>query len=301
MGGAIWYEDGMAFSMITADWEAYPIGYGWQSALENLSWFSTDTIFYRIDDISEALLFVTKNPVKIEEEKYNPWSQKYYHISIWHRDIVELHKRGYIKGIKPVTEYQHDLIRFNKIVDSMGVIVEENDMWLFPDGTRRWSMSKPSKSDYDNNYKNWAFLPNDNFILTKKGITEINKPIVDFEINPEILTRINPLLKIKYFDSAVRDASILLELKLKKINNNWKLYGQQLVDLHYENLCKKFGTTDSYLKYYRCLLRCSVNFIRNEYAHDFPITSENRAKRLIKLYSKIYDLTDELIEEIPYQ
>ena len=122
----------------------------------------------------------------------------------------------------------------------------------------------------------------------------------DIEINSEMLSRIEPLLNIKYYDSAVREASILLELKLKKINNT-ELYGQKLVDLHYDNLCKKFGATDSYLKYYRCLLRCSVNFIRNEYAHDFPITSENRAKRLIKLYSKIYDLTDELIEEIPYQ
>jgi len=298
MVGAIWYEEGMAFSMITADWEAYPIGYGWESALENISWFPTDTIFYRIDDISEALLFVTKNPVELEKKELSPWSQIYYHISIWHRDIVELQKRGYIRGIKPVTEYQHDLIRYNKIVDSMGVIVEDKDIWLFPDGKREWSMPRPSKDEYDNRNKTWAFLPDDYFVLTKKGISAINEPMQDFVINKDILARIKPLLKIKYYDSAVREASISLELKLKRINNS-VLYGQKLVDLHYENLCKKFGSTDSYLKYYRGLLRCSVNFIRNEYAHDFPITSENRAKRLIRLYSKIYDLTDELLDENP--
>lgn len=298
MIGSIWYSSNSVFEAITADWEAYPIGEGWESALENISWFPTNTIFYRIDDICEALLFVTKNPVELEKKELDPWSHYYYHISIWHRDIIELHERGYIKAIKPVTDYRHELIRYNKIISSMGVIVEDDDKWRFPDGSLRLGMSKPSKLDYDNSDKTWAYLPNDYFVLTKKGISAINKPMQDFDINNEMLARIKPLIRIKYYDSAVREASILLELKLKRINKT-DLFGQKLVDLHYDNLCKKFGSTDSYLKYYRGLLRCSVNFIRNEYAHDFPITSENRAKRLIKLYSKIYDLTDELQNESP--
>lgn len=303
MAGIIWYNTNSIFEAINADWEAYPIGEGWESALENISWFAPETKFYKISDIDSAVLFFAssprdpKTPNELEQEGKNPFSSRYYHIALWHSDLIDLHEKGYVSGIKPLTTYQYELLRFNRMTKALNITVDNEDIYHFPDGSKRKGVPKPTRYNCDNEFISWVDIPKGYIQLTPFGVSKINEPISSFEINSELLKRIEPLLYINYFDSAVREAAILLELKLKKINNNKKLFGQQLVDLHYENLIKKFNGTDSYLKYYRSLLRCSVNFIRNEYAHDFPITSENRAKRLITLYSKLVDLTIELLNE----
>jgi hypothetical protein len=296
MLGFSWYNSGLVLEYITADWEAYPIGHGWETALENLSWFNPETKFYKIDDICRSLLFVAKDPIELRKRKLNPHSSIYYHISIWHEDLIELHKLGLVSGIKPLTEYQYELLRFKYMTDDMGIWVDENNMYHFPNGTQCEGIPRPQEGDWDDDYDFWVDIPDGYIQLTPLGIEKINEPIKDFYINDEIAERIMPLFEIKYYDSAVREASIMLELKLIALNNSSQI-GQKLVDEHYKNLCEKFGGEDSYLRYYRGLLRCSVNFIRNEYAHAFPITNENRAKRLIGLYSKLYDLTDELRNE----
>ena len=294
MIGYSWYNADLRIEAITADWEAYPIGRGWESALENLSWFHPKTKFYKIDDISTALLFVAKDPIEIRKIKdHDPFSQHYYHISIWHQDLIELKNLGLISGIKPLTEYQYQLLRYKKMTTDLGIYVDENIMHLDPYGVQVEGFPRPQEDEYDDKDEVWVDIPDRYIQLTPLGIEKINQPIEDFNINAAIAERIKPLMDIKYYDSAVREASIMLELKLIAINKSDQI-GQKLVNKHYENLCTKFRGEDSYLRYYRSLLRCSVNFIRNEYAHSFPITSENRAKRLIKLYSKLFDLTDEL-------
>lgn len=295
MSGFIWYTNAL-YEAINADWEAYPIGYGWESALNNLSWFAPDTKFYKIDDIDTAILFVAKEPKTLRKEGKDPHSPHYYHISIWHKDLIALHDQGFVNGIQPLTDYEYQKLWFKQRTEDIGIFVDEHNFHHYPDGSKVLGFKRPKEDEHDNEDHIWVDIPKGYIQLSQTGIDKINEPIVDFNINEDVQERINPLLNIGYYDSAVREASILFELKLKEINNS-SLFGQKLVDLHYKNICDKFGGTDSYLKYYRGLLRCSINFIRNEYAHDFPITSENRAKRLIQLYSKLYEITDELVSE----
>lgn len=293
MEGFSWYNSGLNIEFITADWEAYPIGHGWETALENLSWFNPATKFYKIDDISTSLLFVAKDPNELRKRKLDPYNKNYYHISIWHKDLIELHQLGLVSGIKPLTDYQYHLLWFKQRTEDQGIWVDENNIHHYPNGTQAEGFPRPQEGEYDDDYNLWVDIPDGYIQLTPLGIEKINEPMAEFYINAAIAERIMPLFEIKYYDSAVREASIMLELKLIELNNSNQI-GQKLVDEHYKNLCAKFSGADSYLKYYRGLLRCSVNFIRNEYAHAFPITNENRAKRLISLYSKLYDLTDEL-------
>lgn len=299
MIGFSWYNSDWSIEAITADWEAYPIGHGWKSALENLSWFHPTTKFYKIDDICTAMLFVAKDPEDIRKIKdHTPFSNFYYHISIWHQDLIELHKLGLVSGIKPLTDYQYELLRYKKMGIFKDIFPNED---IFPDEIKiyidkieqKHGITRPQKDEYDDEHEVWVDIPDRYIQLTPLGIEKINQPIDDLIINDAIAERIKPLMDIGYYDSAVREASILFELKLIELNKSDQI-GKNLVDEHYKKLCTKFGGEDSYLRYYRGLLRCSVSFIRNEYAHSFPITSENRAKRLIKLYSKLFDLTDEL-------
>jgi len=297
MLGFSWYNSDWSIEAITADWEAYPIGHGWKSALENLSWFHPTTKFYKIDDICTALLFVAKDPEEIRKIKdRDPFSQHYYHISIWHQDLIELHRLGLVSGIKPLTDYQYRLLWFKQRTEDMGIYADGNNIHHYPNGEQVEGFPRPQEDEYDDEHEVWADIPDRYIQLTPLGIEKINQPIEDFNINAAIAERIKPLMDIGYYDSAVREASILFELKLIELNKSDQI-GKNLVDEHYKKLCTKFGGEDSYLRYYRGLLRCSVSFIRNEYAHSFPITSENRAKRLIKLYSKLFDLTDELNNE----
>lgn len=302
MSGVIWYETDSIYELITADWEAYPIGNTEESALENLSWFDPKTKFYKIDDICEAILFVTTNPSWIEKnnknkknpkDKNTPFDSEYLHISLWHKNLLELNELGYIEGVKPMTDYEYNLVRWNNIVQAMNIKIDDEGYFNYPNGDRIMGMPQPSKDWYDDTDHVWANMPNGYITLTQRGIDKINEPINDYKINEEIYNRVKPLLDIKYYDSAVRESSIMLEVKLKNLNNT-NLFGKNLVDFHYKRLTTKLKGSTAYYKYYRSLLMCSVNFIRNEYAHNFPITSENRAKRLITLYAKLYELTDEL-------
>jgi len=293
MTGIIWYDSGSIIEMIHADWEAYPIGNTIESALENLSWYKTDTKFYKINDIDGAILFVNKNPKELRKQKLDPFSKRYYHIALWHSNLIELHDKGFINGVKPLTAYQYELMRYNNWIEALNLRVDENYYVHYPDGTKYKTNPKPSLETHDNTDLIYVDIPEGYINLTPHGIQEINKPIKKFSFNQQLSERVNPLMKIEYYDSAVREASILVEITLKEINNT-NLFGLKLVDSHYNNLISRIGQETAYHKFYRSLLRSSVSFIRNEYAHNFPITNQNRAKRLLLLFSKIIDITEEL-------
>lgn len=292
MSGVIWYNINSVFEAIHADWAAYPIGNSWESAMENLSWFDPETKFYNIDDIDGAILFVGTNPAELKKKEFDPHSERYYHISLWHENLIQLHEQGFVSGVKPLTSFGYESLRFKWMTRGRGAVVDEQGVCHFPDGSTL-GFPKPTTTNTDDTDVDWVCIPQGYIQLTSLGLEYLAERIDYNTVNQDIMERIKPLLSIKYYDSAVREAAILFEIKLKKINSS-DLYGQKLADLHYKNLLGKFQETDSYLQYYRSLLRCSVNFIRNEYAHSFPITNEHRAKRLIGLYSKLFDLTDEL-------
>lgn len=287
------------FLPFAADREILPIK-GWEGALENISWFKTDSKFYQIDDMYGCLDFVVNvDPEDFFQKGWEVDPDKHYFISIEHEDLNKLRKLGYVKGVKRVTEYDYKYWRYQDILKSMKIKIGEDKRYYLPDGRSypedHFSVIKPKKWRYkdDENKDKWCVIPHGYFQLTKKGVRKIRTTSVDFQIRPDVFKRVSPLMKIKYYDSAVREAAIMLELRLKEFNNDVKGYGLPLVAKHLERLKVRFEGESEYLKYYKNYLKSSIKFHRNEYAHGFPLTNKLRAEKLVKMFSQLMDITEE--------
>src|SRR5688572_25967432 len=111
---------------IHADWPVYPIGIGWEIALQSIGGFPFSTEFYEIDDIDKCLLFMNAIP----NSKNSKHSTR---LALWHEDLIELYEQGFVEGMIPVTEYEWELNKFEKIKASFGENLEldENGNILF--------------------------------------------------------------------------------------------------------------------------------------------------------------------------
>jgi hypothetical protein len=288
--GAMFYDNG-TIEAIHADWPVYPIGHGIDLALENLSYFDLNTRFYVKDDIDKALLFVDKAP---SEEK----AHTYFYLSLWHEDLINLWKEGLIINIQPLTEYQYHKKKFDEIVhlskdpkfDQKGhLLIKHKDGLTL-------TYNKPTEQEGTNLSYDFAAVPKGYIELTERGKQLILNQHMVITFDKEINSRIEPLLNIEYFDSAVREAAILLETKIKGYHEKNDLYGWKLINCHYNFLIKKLGYESAYLKCYRNELRTAFTFIRNPYAHNFLITSRNQALFLIKRINQLLVTFNELIK-----
>lgn len=315
---ADYLEHGPDNNNIYANWNAYPIGKGWEGALENLSWFSSIPKFFKVDDIGKCLLFSERNPQEVEksnrkikkknknnyclscEEKIvDIYDQRFYFISFWHEDLVELHIRGLIKGVKPATEDEYSCWRFKELMTQMNVKKGKDNLYYFSDGTPAPYFNNFEPLNDDNSIslfeetQDWAIIPNGFIEITETGQEAINNLEKKIVLNKDILDKIEPFLNIEYYDTAIREASILLEGKLKQLNSS-NAFGAVLLNQHYERLKKKFGGKNYYLLYYRNFLRTAFNFIRNVYAHNNPDTDKKKGLNLLQLFSDLYEITIEL-------
>jgi hypothetical protein len=104
------------FTAIHADWPNYPSGSGWEIALRTFGYFPKETEFYKIDDIDTVVLFINENPKSLKD----CFDYKYYHIAIWHEDLIELKRLGYIEGVNEISEFEFQLLRFENIKKDFG-------------------------------------------------------------------------------------------------------------------------------------------------------------------------------------
>jgi hypothetical protein len=288
--GALFYEAGI--EIIHANWPAYPIGHGVQAAMENLSCFSRDTIFYPIDDIDGILLCINEEP-RMKE----PFHPKYYHIALWHDDLHELNRIRIISGIQGLTPWQWEFMQFENLAKSIPnpEFDPAGNLILHDEEGNSFIYKKPEVLTLnEDNFEAFVWAPSGKFQLTEFGKDQLDNSHSNYEINRDILERVGPVIEINYFDTAVREASIMLEMILKKLHCT-NDYGQRLVNLHCEVVRKKFGEA-AYLKWHRTELRTFFNFIRNPYAHNFPITSKQQSINLIKRISRAYEACMKLME-----
>jgi hypothetical protein len=132
---------------------------------------------------------------------------------------------------------------------------------------------KPIKDDDDFVFKDFVDIPN--FVkITEKGIAALIELSQKIEICPEINSLVKELIEIKRFDTVVREASLLLETSIKYFHKT-DLFGQNLIDLHIKDVIRHNDEFNvAVIKHYRSELRSIFKFIRNDYAHNFRILSE---------------------------
>lgn len=292
--GSLWYDGIFA---IHADWPTYPPGIGWEVALRSLGQFPIGTCFYEIDDIDKCKLLCSKDPKNLEN-KYDP---KHFHIAVWHEDLIELKKRGLVEGVMDKTEYEFDLLKFEKIRTDLRLKedCDGNLIMHFRDSEtgeiQSATYDRPINEDPDEEYqmRNWVVIEN-TIKLTSLCVDELIRLSEKVRLPKQVDELISPFLTIERYDTAVREASLLVETTIKNFHHRPDLYGQKLIDYHVEQIVKHNDNFNSAaIKTYQIALRTIFKFIRNDYAHNFKVITRPQCNIIL---SRIIDILVEFEE-----
>ncbi len=286
---------------IHADWPNYPIGNSWKAALYTLGIFPDGTTFFEIDDIDKCKLLLNRNPSEIND----PYDFKYYQIAVWHEDLIELKRKGLINGIIEKSENEYLLFKFEEFKKSLGKKLkldnEGNILLPYKDESGavhevEYNRPKPDDEEDEGFISKNCVIIQEPISLTTKGLQELNNICKEIKLNDELDSLIKPLVAINKFDSAIRDASILIETKIKNFHNTPEKFGQKLIDFHINEVIKGNDNFNSAaIKTYRAELRMIFNFIRNDFAHNFKVLSEEQCRIILFRVSNLLDEFNEVI------
>jgi hypothetical protein len=96
--GFLSYKGG-GFEVLHADWPAYPAGHGWELALRCLAVFPQGVRFRQLDDIDQCRLFIAVGSGPCLEPIGDLYDQKWFHVAIWTRDLIELVSGDLVSGV----------------------------------------------------------------------------------------------------------------------------------------------------------------------------------------------------------
>jgi len=237
--------------LIHADWPIYPRGIGWEIALKSIGKFPIDSTFYEIDDIDRCKLLISQNP----NELNNPFDSNHYHLAIWHKDLIKLQEMGFINGVLYKSNYELELIRYENIKKKLGSHLEldrnGNIILSIKDKNSKLQKStylKPQNEGHEDNYilRDCAVIPQ-RIGLTEAGIQKLHKIAMETNTTEVLRVLTQPLLDIKRFDTAIRDASLLVETKIKVFHKNPELHGQKLIQFHIKEIITKNNISNTAL------------------------------------------------------
>lgn len=289
---------------IHANWPIYPIGMGWQFALITLGYFPEGSKFFEISDIDKCKLLINQDPHELKDA----FDSKYYHSAVWHSDLIELKQKGFIEGIEEKSRYEFELIKFENFKKEFGEQLKIDDdgnviIYIEINGSLRESKYKmPTREKYcefEDEYddiRDWAVI-SDYFILTPKGLNELANLSQKLNLSNELFELVDPLMKINRFDAAIRDASIFLETKIKNYYHKPNLFGQKLIEYHIKEVVRNNENVNSAaIKIYRGELRAIFKFIRNDFAHNFIVLSQEQCNVILHRINEVLKEFEEVIE-----
>src|SRR4051812_24538494 len=289
---------------IHADWPAYPLEHGWQVAVISLGSFPQGTKFTRIDDIDQCALFLAQGYGKFED----PYDERAFHIAIWHEDLLEAHRQGFVEGVQPLTERENQERRYEALRDIIRHSVEQMGGTLPPgdplsqvgrciDG--QWSpIALPSLDDYLGDEDEWLsrdWLETASTVhLTALGWSALDDLWTDaFEIPEQVRYRVEPLVEQGLYDTALRELSILIESRIRKITSS-QAFGLKLVDEFMGLLISTGRFRNAGLKIVRSEIRTAFKFVRNEFAHNLVDLPKPRAYALLGRMCHVLEEVDEI-------
>ncbi|MFL6236967.1 MAG: TIGR02391 family protein [Thermoanaerobaculia bacterium] len=259
---------------IHADWPMYPLEHGGSIALESLAAFPIGAEFRVIDDIDQCLLFFVGDP----DEVKNPFEDKYFHVAIWHEDVIELFQNGHIKalsGISPDEWIKRSMRAWSQIMREH--LSEEDDD--FP---------LPQESDFFDALP-LELIRSDGIAVTPLGWKVIRDLMVEERdrLAPEVKAATFDLIKIHRYDTAVREACLLVEVLLRRMARS-DSYGQRLIEEAFDTLFRSETYISSSLKVLRGDVRTLFKFVRNEYMHNLKRLTNDQCIAILTRISYVY-------------
>ncbi len=275
-----------SIEVLHADWPAYPSGHGWQLALRSLAGFPSTVRFRQIDDIDQCILFVAVGRGSCLEPRDDLYDAKLFHVAIWREDLLSLHERRLISGCSLLTEHEAALAYYHRMKDVLFETAE---------GLRRNELPYPEAHDFDDESPMILHLAEEGLGLTPKAEQALGSLALPVEaLNPAIRKRAVPLLSIPLLDTAVREASVILESCLRDATASM-LFGQDLVEQYYKLLCtRNEGRATAATKMLRAELRTLFKFVRNDFAHALREITPDQCHVLLDRVSDVLTTIHEI-------
>jgi hypothetical protein len=261
-----------------ADWPAYPQGDDFRVPLLHLTAFPPGTKFIVADDIDQSLLLIAD----VQRSKPDaPYNAKNFHIAVWHEDLRELDKRGFINGIEAVSERQWQEEQWKKLMSSVPegahIGYKGHDGEFIP-------IREPNFDDYEDDV-DWS-----GFVVSRGGavrITDEGRRFLLAELRAEHLDladaigdRVAHLFGIGYYDACIREACVQLEHEIKTCTGS-EAWGDQLVEAFVGKMRAERIFLESYVRTFRQELRTVFKFIRNDFMHNLREADEASAHAIL--------------------
>jgi hypothetical protein len=283
--GFMYYGD-FGIEVLHADWPAYPAGHGRNTAIKALAVFPSDVRFIQIDDIDQCLLFVATGSGSCLDPKGDLTDPKWFHVAVWRDDLNELHKQGLISGVSQITAYEAALRYYER----------HKDLYVrFNGELRPLNLPYPQPEQFDEDEPTVAQISAQGIAVTAAGadiLVSLARSLGDLEI--DIRRRAEPLLSIPLYDTAIREAGIILETRLREITASTS-FGQALIEEYYKLLCSRYGGKPrSIFKILRGELRTIFKFIRNDFAHALRDISSSQCRVLLDRTSSALEAINQI-------
>lgn len=260
-----------------ATWPAYPAAHGRGPALETLCLFPPGTHFDVVDDIDRCLLLVAREYLDrgAAGDKY---SEKHFHVAIWHDDLRALRDDGSLAGLSlpPASpeETRQEAEAWVRSMPSADSVLKE---YAALDWEAIWRKTVS---------KDELHVQSDGLSVSVAGWGALREVVRDHGVDPYFAERVEPLLNIGYFDSAVREASILLEESLRSRLRSTQ-HGQALVGAYVD---AHAALNEAFMLHLRTELRTLFKFVRNDFAHNLVMLERPRCDTFLRRISAVYEM-----------
>jgi len=256
---------------IHADWPAYAIEHGAAYALERLGQFPVGTRFFAIDDIDQCLLLRVDRSGEYKDD----FDHRLFHVALWHEDILDLFSNAWVEGVSGLTPRQWAINRCDEL--------RQHSMRL-ADGRL---VPLPDPDDFDDTMATIALISKHGMQVTSTGFEELAQILTEqFPKTPvEILARVEPLIGIRAYGAAIREACVILESHVRSLTDS-NLFGNRLIEKYCGDL--QAHVIESHVKWLRTELRSCFSFVRNDFMHNLRDLSETQCLALLTRVGTVY-------------
>lgn len=162
-------------------------------------------------------------------------------------------------------------------------------LWQQADGALE-PVPPPELEDADDFGPSKRVVIDDAVSMTRSGHAALIEVLTadQTHIPEELLCRANPAIQAGLYDTAVRDACILLESCMREVMNT-NDFGATLIDRFFTRVLDSEQHPSAHLKTLRVEVRSLFKFIRNDFAHNFRVLSEAQCSALLSRISFVYN------------
>jgi hypothetical protein len=198
--------------------------------------------------LTRCLLFRVGDRVKGRDD----FDEGNLHVALWHEDVLRLHELGLVAGANGITPQAWAEHRTEELRD---LFVRHQDGHLVP-------VPVPSVDGWENQERTIAMIASDGLVVTEAGHRRLQALMVDrgHDIAAEVRTRVEPMLLAGRYDTAVRDACLLVEHRLKELTQT-QLYGSRLVERFFADLLASGHYISAQMKTFRTEVRAIFKFM----------------------------------------